>query len=276
MSEKLLMGEDTKNDYKSCDKARAAFRAGDVEASRREHMKPMDHHEHHTTTGDYVKSVVFGGLDGVTTTFAIIAAAAGSNSDFITVLIFGISNVIADGFSMGFGEYVSGKAELESAIAERRREEWEVENCFDLEVDEMVHIYMSKGLSFDDASTIVEIISKDHKMFVDFMMVDELGILVDLEDTHAPKRQALAMLLSFWFFGFVPLLAYLPGKGKGLDGVFLTSCALSLLSLLGLGLFKGYLIGVNKARAALEMAFMGFVGGLVSFSVGNLIESALR
>lgn len=44
----------------------------------------------------------------------------------------------------------------------------------------MVQIYMSKGLSYNDATTIVGIISKDPKMFVDFMMVEELGLLFDL------------------------------------------------------------------------------------------------
>ncbi|KPA73524.1 putative mitochondrial hypothetical protein [Leptomonas pyrrhocoris] len=262
--------------YKSCDAARVAFRNRDIEASRREHMKPMHQESHSSSATEYVKSVVFGGLDGIMTTFAIIAAAAGSNGNYATVLIFGFSNVIADGFSMGFGEYVSGEAERDNAIMERRREEWEVENSFDLELDEMVQIYMSKGLSFDDAHTIVGIISKDPKMFVDFMMVEELGLLVDLDDAHGPKKQGAVMFVSFLVFGAIPLLAYLPGKGQGTDAVFVVSCVLTAISLIVLGAVKGFLVGFSISRSAALMVLNGAISGLVSFVAGHLIEMALR
>lgn len=261
--------------YKSCDAARAAFRKGDIEASRQEHMKPMHCESHSSSASEYIKSVIFGGLDGIMTTFAIIAAAAGSNGNYATVLIFGFSNVIADGFSMGFGEYVSGEAERDNAVAERRREEWEVENSLDLELDEMVQIYMAKGLSFDDAHTIVGIISKDPKMFVDFMMVEELGLLVDIDDAHGPKKQGAVMFVSFLFFGAVPLLAYLPGKGQGTDIVFLMSCVLTLISLVVLGSVKGFLVGVSITRSAAFMVLNGTISGTVSFVAGHLIEMAL-
>ncbi|AYU79900.1 VIT1 / Vacuolar iron transporter 1 [Leishmania donovani] len=264
-----------KKGYKSCDAARAAFRAGDVEASRREHMKEMPQENHNVSASEYVKSLVFGGLDGIMTTFAIIAAAAGSGGNKATVLIFGFSNVIADGFAMGFGEYVSGEAERENAISERRREEWEVENSFDLEIDEMVQIYMAKGLSFDDAHTIVGIISKDPKMFVDFMMVEELGLLVDIDDAHGPKKQGVVMFASFMFFGSIPLLAYLPGKGQGVDFVFFVSCFLTMASLVFLGSVKGYLVGVSMGRSAVLMVLNGLISGIVSFMAGHLIQMAL-
>lgn len=261
--------------YKSCSAARDAFRRGDIEASRLEHLKPIHKESHNSAASEYVKSVVFGGLDGIITTFAIIAAAAGSNGTYTTVLIFGFANVIADGFSMGFGEFVSGEAERENAIAERRREEWEVENSFDLEVDEMVKIYMAKGLSFEDSNTIVSIISKDPKLFVDFMMVEELGILLDLDDPHGPKKQGAVMFASFLLFGAVPLLAYLPGKGQGTDFVFVVSCFLTMVSLIFLGSVKGYLVGIGMARSAGLMLINGLISGMVSFASGFVIESIL-
>ncbi|PWU96410.1 putative Vacuolar iron transporter 1 [Trypanosoma cruzi] len=264
-------------DYKSTARARTAFLKGDLEMSRREHAKPLPHEEFHSSTAsDYIKSVVFGGLDGIMTTFAIVAAAVGSNNSYVTILIFGFSNVIADGFSMGFGEYVSGEAERENALAERRREEWEVENAFDLEVDEMVQIYEAKGLSHEDATTIVNIISKDPKLFVDFMMTEELGLLLDLSDVHGPKKQGAVMFISFVMFGFLPLLAYVPGKGRGVDVVFVFSCLLATVSLLVLGSLKGYLTGIGMIRSATLMVFNGVISGLVSYSVGMAMESLLR
>ncbi|RNF26207.1 uncharacterized protein Tco025E_01515 [Trypanosoma conorhini] len=264
-------------DYKSTSRARLAFQRGDLEMSRLEHSKPLPHTEFHSSAAtDYIKSVVFGGLDGIMTTFAIVAAAVGSNNSYATILVFGFSNVIADGFSMGFGEYVSREAERENARAERRREEWEVENAFDLEVDEMVQIYEAKGLSHEDATTIVSIISKDPKLFVDFMMTEELGLLLDLDDAHSPKKQGLVMFISFLLFGAIPLLAYLPGKGKGVDVVFAISCILATVALLVLGSLKGYLTGVGICCSAALMVINGIISGLVSYFVGMAIESLLR
>lgn len=40
----------------------------------------------------------------------------------------GFANLIADGISMGFGEYMSMTAEINHIEVERRREKWELEN----------------------------------------------------------------------------------------------------------------------------------------------------
>ena len=42
-----------------------------------------------------MKSIVYGGLDGIVTTFAIVAGASGGSLSPQVVLILGISNVIA-------------------------------------------------------------------------------------------------------------------------------------------------------------------------------------
>lgn len=262
--------------YKSCDAARVAFQSRDIQASREEHMKPIHPESHNSSASEYVKAVVFGGMDGIMTTFAIIAAAAGSGGNYITVLIFGISNVLADGFAMGFGEYVSGEAERENAASERMREEWEVENSLDLEIEEMVQIYMEKGLSREDSTIIVSIISKDPKLFVDFMMVDELGLLVDIEDRSGPLKQGIVMFVSFVIFGCIPLLGYCSGRGEGVDLIFLVSCLLTLFSLVILGVFKGYLIGVSMWWSGVMMVTNGAMSGLVSFALSAFLENLLR
>lgn len=68
------------------------------------------------------------GLDGIITTFAVVAGAAGASLSAGIVLILGSANLIADGLAMAFGEFLSGKAEREFHAAERERETWEFEN----------------------------------------------------------------------------------------------------------------------------------------------------
>jgi VIT1/CCC1 family predicted Fe2+/Mn2+ transporter len=61
----------------------------------------------------FLKAAVFGANDGVVTTFAVVAGVAGAGLDARIVLILGIANLLADGFSMGVGDYLGEKAEAD-------------------------------------------------------------------------------------------------------------------------------------------------------------------
>ena len=79
--------------------------------------------EMHQSEGGFLKPIIFGGLDGTLTAFAIVAGAAGGKLSTGVVLILGFSNILADALSMGVGEFLSSKAENEWILSERRREE---------------------------------------------------------------------------------------------------------------------------------------------------------
>ncbi|MBA3758097.1 VIT1/CCC1 transporter family protein [Candidatus Saccharibacteria bacterium] len=59
---------------------------------------------------DYLSEFVYGGIDGAVTTFAVVAGATGARFDNKILLVLGFANLIADGFSMGVGSYLSSKA----------------------------------------------------------------------------------------------------------------------------------------------------------------------
>jgi VIT1/CCC1 family predicted Fe2+/Mn2+ transporter len=60
---------------------------------------------------DYLSEFVYGGIDGAVTTFAVVAGATGARFDSKVLLVLGFANLIADGFSMGVGSYLSTKSE---------------------------------------------------------------------------------------------------------------------------------------------------------------------
>ncbi len=59
---------------------------------------------------DYLSEFVYGGIDGAVTTFAVVAGATGAKFDVKILLVLGFANLIADGFSMGVGSYLSTKS----------------------------------------------------------------------------------------------------------------------------------------------------------------------
>jgi len=69
---------------------------------------------------DYLSEFVYGGIDGAVTTFAVVAGATGARFDLKIILVLGFANLIADGFSMGVGSYLSKQSELE--LMQKRNE----------------------------------------------------------------------------------------------------------------------------------------------------------
>lgn len=62
--------------------------------------------------------MVYGANDGIITTFAVVASAAGAALDTTTIIILGIANLLADGFSMGSSSYLSEKSENHVRVAQ--------------------------------------------------------------------------------------------------------------------------------------------------------------
>jgi DNA damage-binding protein 1 len=76
--------------------ARLSFLSGDAQASRfyheNKHQDKQGHaasEEGHQSEGGFLKPIIFGGLDGILTSFAIVAGAAGGRLDPSVVLILG-------------------------------------------------------------------------------------------------------------------------------------------------------------------------------------------
>jgi len=259
---------------KRLDQARKAFEKKDLAASAQAHspkaikraMEP-----HGGASHQYIGDMVYGGLDGIVTTFAVVSGVAGAGLGSGIILILGLANLFADGFSMAAGAYLSSKSEREYYDREREREAWEIEHFPDGERAEMIEIYQAKGYSAEDARTMIDIHAKDHERWVDEMMVQELGML---PDERQPVLSAAATFGAFLVAGAVPLLVYLLGLFLPVDpGVaFPVSVVLSALALFGLGAAKVFVTERNWFRSGLEMLLVGGLAAGVAYLVGFLLQ----
>lgn len=55
----------------------------------------------------YLRDMVYGAIDGIVTTFAVVAGVAGGALSPRVALIIGAANLVADGLSMAVGNYLS-------------------------------------------------------------------------------------------------------------------------------------------------------------------------
>jgi VIT1/CCC1 family predicted Fe2+/Mn2+ transporter len=66
--------------------------------------------------------MVYGALDGVITTMAVVAGASGAQLGGRVAMILGLANLIGDGLSMGASNYLGLKSEIEQAGGDVRNE----------------------------------------------------------------------------------------------------------------------------------------------------------
>ena len=59
----------------------------------------------------YLGEFVYGGIDGTITTFAVVAGSVGAGLDTNIIVILGFANLLADGFAMSIGAYLSANSE---------------------------------------------------------------------------------------------------------------------------------------------------------------------
>ncbi len=249
--------------------AKKAYQTGDVQASIAAHSAEAAE-KHQQAHGQYVKSAVFGGLDGIVTTFAVVAGVAGAKLAASIVLIMGFANLLADGLSMAIGDYLSTKSEQEYERAERSREEWEIEHYPEGEKKELVEIYVEKGLSQQDAQAIVDILATNKKAWADVMMVEELGIVGSDE---SPIKSAIVTFCSFALFGLVPILSYLiaPFVPFFEEATFPIASVCTAITLFALGAMKTWVTGRNWFRSGLEMLLVGGAAAVAAYVVGVLL-----
>jgi len=210
-------------------------------------------------------------LDGIVTTFAVVSGVIGADLSVSIILILGFANLVADGFSMAAGSYMAIKSDQDYHQRERDREKWEVENMPEAEVEEIRQIYMKKGFKGKQLEGVVKTITSDKKLWIDTMMIEELGIIVE---TKSPKIVALTTFTAFLICGIIPLLAFLllffiPTIQ---DNAFLISALLTGITIFTVGALRSVFIAKHWFRAGLEMFLVGGVAASVAYVIGYVLR----
>lgn len=71
----------------------------------------------------YIRDLVYGANDGVITTFAVVAGVTGGTLNPVAVLVLGVANLVADGLSMGVGNYLGIRSDERVREAQRLPEQ---------------------------------------------------------------------------------------------------------------------------------------------------------
>ena len=126
--------------------ARKAYSEKDIESAKKAHQEKAIHEEEHKESeGQYLGEFVYGAIDGTVTTFAVVSGATGASLSPIVVIILGFANLLADGFSMACGNFLSERSQRDFIEKERKREEWEIKAVPAGEREEIREIFRRHG-----------------------------------------------------------------------------------------------------------------------------------
>jgi len=206
--------------------------------------------------------MVYGGLDGTITTFAVVAGVAGASLSSGVVLILGFANLIGDGISMAFGDYLSTKAKHEYQDGERSKALLKAKHHPSIFRRWLFRRYVRADVPKKDAKTLASIIARSKKLRAD-------GLGMHAED-DSPVVDALVTFFSFLGFGFLPLLIYILGV-FGLvraDHLFPYATILTGVTMFLLGALKATFTRLNWLKAGLEMLFVGGLAALAAYGIG--------
>lgn len=222
----------------------------------------------------HVPEFVYGGIDGSVTTFAVVAASAGAELGAGVVLILGISNMLADGFSMSVGSFLSTKAADEHYNRVEAEEYEETEKFPIEETDEIRRIYQAKGFEGELLEQIVQHVISDKDLWVAEMMVGEHDLI---KDEKNPSANALMTFISFCILGSIPISPYVYSllSGRELEHTFVIACVMTGIAFIIIGYLKGLVNHTHKLRAVVETLLLGGIAAGVAYGVGDWLEKLI-
>lgn len=221
----------------------------------------------------YLPEMVYGSIDGIVTTFAVVAGAAGAGLSIQVVLILGIANLVADGLSMSIGSFLSKKSEIDNYNKHLKIENWEIDNLPEAERKEVEDIYRAKGFEGMELELVVNRIVSNKQVWLETMMEDELGLM---KETKSPLKAGIFTFSAFVIAGAVPLVAYIVTLlNKTGYNPFVISAIFTFLSFVLIGAAKNMVTHAGWVRSITETVLLGAIAATAAYGLGDLLEKAI-
>lgn len=222
----------------------------------------------------YLKEWVYGGIDGVVTTFAVVAGVVGASLSPGIVLILGLANLLADGFSMAASAYSSAKAEEDNYYRLRTREINHIENHHEGEIEETRQIFANKGFEGEELQHMVDAISKDQGIWIEFMLQEEYGVS---KPNHSALKSGVHTFSAFFICGSMPLIPFLlPAAVMSITFAPWAALFLSALTFFIIGSMKSFWSVKTLFREGMETLFIGLVAAGLAYGVGYGLQTFMN
>jgi VIT1/CCC1 family predicted Fe2+/Mn2+ transporter len=199
-----------------------------------------------------------------------VMGIAGATPDPKFILLSGIAGLLAGAFSMAAGEYISVQSQREVLQHQIALERAELAAIPEEEKEELVGIYVSKGIPEADARRIADKIFEDPETALETMVREELGL--DPKQLGSPWLAAGGSFAAFCLGAVVPVIPYFFGGGAL---IFMTSFVVSLAALFLVGALVSLLTGRSLLFSGFRQVGLGAAAATVTYLVGRVIGASV-
>lgn len=226
--------------------------------------------DEHGGSAARLREFILGWQDGLVNVLGIILGVAAATQDARIVIIAGLAATFAESVSMAAVAYTSSKAEIDYFNSELEKEKDWIKRRPKDEIDEVYEVYYRKGFRGKLLDQIVRKITSDKKVWLDFMMSEELNLMKPSEEK--PVQDALLVGASAIIGSLIPLAPF-----------FFLSVQEAVLASIFVSLASLYVVGYEKARKTVgtpwregvEMVIIGGLAAAVGYGVGVFLGIVL-
>ena len=218
--------------------------------------------EHRANRAGWLRAAVLGSNDGLVSTASLmIGIAAANKSDFLITA--GLAGIAAGSMSMAVGEYVSVKSQNDIEKSDREIEIKQLEMDPEGEFDELVDIYIKRGLPQDLAKEVVTAMHNHDAL--DAHLRDELG---HFDHTRArPVQAGIASAIAFTAGGLIPLIGALLSSANQVSFILI----LTAFGLVAAGYISAKIAAAPLPRTMLRIFAGGTLGVAITAGIGWLV-----
>ena len=223
---------------------------------------------------NHLRDFIYGGINGAVTTFAVVAGIAGAGLSATVVIILGVANLIADGFSMAVSNFAATRAEMQQRALARVEEESQILQIPEGEREEIRQIFSLKGFTGEHLDRVVEVITDNPRVWVDTMMLEERGYGPAREE---PLRAAGATFLAFVVVSFIPLFAAILDTvfPSAIEQPFLLSSLMTGVAFFVVGALKSTFVGQRWWLSGAETLVMGGSAAGIAYVIGTILGNVV-
>jgi VIT1/CCC1 family predicted Fe2+/Mn2+ transporter len=226
-------------------------------------MSPIQQSVKKHTELNALRAAVLGANDGIVSTASLVLGVAGAAASSNVILITGVAGLTAGALSMAVGEYVSVSTQRDTEKALLAKERHELDTVPESELEELVGIYESKGVSRDTAKRVaIELTAHDA-----FAAHVDVELHINPNFLTNPLHAAYASAASFTAGSLIPLLAItLPPESWRVTATFISV----LIALIITGSLSAHAGGASKRTATVRVVAGGILAMVITYGIGRL------
>jgi VIT1/CCC1 family predicted Fe2+/Mn2+ transporter len=218
---------------------------------------------HYVQRSNWLRAAVLGANDGILSTSSLAIGVAAASELRAPVVLATVAGLVAGALSMAAGEYVSVSSQTDIEQADIHREERELLEMPELELQRLAEIYEQRGLKKDTAMIVAQELTEHDALGAHVR--DELG-LNEISRAN-PIQAAFASGASFTVGGLLPLLVTLFLPLKHMEYALY---GFAIIFLIALGAMAARTGGSSVKRALIRITFWGTAAMGLTAYVGYL------